>query len=448
MNAISEFESKIASQRFGSFKELQDNLSLFSNVSFLYCSFTYNLQTFGYRFVNAKFSYYDEGTKNRDRFVYKYLDLKCAYAKKRDCTACCNVRCRRNFMYIRHWSMEHNHPPDPPDTSTLVDCTESFKRTFVSMLFDSFTEFEAKIRELERVTGTKFTKYSSRMLPDSSEHRERLVYERVNYGCIHSGKTKHTNSVHVGVRSQKIGCQARIRACIAKDKLKVMLYSMKHNHIVSNGYRPSGPSRLSIHLSDGPSVPTDDYETADDDAEVDFELDLPNLAATAANGFRDVDLPAMPIVLKKTKSSDLQPSSKEARRARRQIRSESVKYTRGQFSEADSFSLHEPPINYQRSCDKGRSMTSFYGGEIDLQDGSNNFYSYDRSVQGTEELNETIDESNNNFQVNIQYSGAQRSHKRKRYSVYTAVQCSEPSTFSLTARQNYGSPTEDGCYPR
>ncbi|EUB63943.1 hypothetical protein EGR_01071 [Echinococcus granulosus] len=40
-----------------------------------------------------------------------------------------------------------------------------------------------------------------------------------------------------------------------------------------------------------------------EDAEVDFELDLPNLAATAANGFRDEDLPAMPIVLKKTRSS-------------------------------------------------------------------------------------------------------------------------------------------------
>lgn len=41
----------------------------------------------------------------------------------------------------------------------------------------------------------------------------------------------------------------------------------------------------------------------EEDAEVDFELDLPNLAATAANGFRDDDLPAMPIVLKKTRSS-------------------------------------------------------------------------------------------------------------------------------------------------
>ena len=49
-------------------------------------------------------------------------------------------------------------------------------------------------------------------------------------------------------------------------------------------------------------------EMEGEDAEVDFELDLPNLAATAANGFRDEDLPAMPIVLKKTRPSHSQIS--------------------------------------------------------------------------------------------------------------------------------------------
>lgn len=103
----------------------------------------------------------------------------------------------------------------------------------------------------EQATGTRFTKYSTRMLPESSEHRERLVYERVNYGCIHSGKTKQRDSTYIGVRSQKIGCQARIRACIAKDKLKVMLYSMKHNHIVSNAYWSSGSTRKPFPVSSG-----------------------------------------------------------------------------------------------------------------------------------------------------------------------------------------------------
>lgn len=121
------------------------------------------------------------------------------------------------------------------------------------MLFDSLVDFEAKIRELEEITGTKFTKYSSRMLPETSEYRERLVYERVNYGCIHSGKTKQRgSSEQMGVRSQKIGCQARIRACIAKDKLKVMLYSMKHNHMVSNGRGNGllrGVAKLAIQVS-------------------------------------------------------------------------------------------------------------------------------------------------------------------------------------------------------
>ncbi|VDM31579.1 unnamed protein product [Hydatigera taeniaeformis] len=304
MTAIAEFERSVASQRFDSFKQLQDNLTVFSD-------------TFGYRFVNSKFSYYNEGTQNRERFVYKYLDLKCAYAKKRNCAAYCNVRCRRNFMYIRCWSMEHNHPPDPPDTSTLVDCTESFKCTFTSMVFDSFQDLESKIRELEKATGTRFTKYSTRMLPESSEHRQRLVYERVNYGCIHSGKTKQRNSTYIGVRSQKIGCQARIRACIAKDKLKVMLYSMKHNHIVSNTCLNRGSTRKSLY-DDFISSSDHLYEKMDaEDAEVDFELDLPNLAATAANGFRDDDLPAMPIVLKKTRSSHSQISGSKNKRARR-----------------------------------------------------------------------------------------------------------------------------------
>ncbi len=93
------------------------------------------------------------------------------------------------------------------------------------------------------------------MLPETSEYRDKLVYERVNYGCIHSGKTKQTGSAQVGVRSQKIGCQARIRACIAKDKLKVMLFSMKHNHMVSNVHpdaeRHPGAARLSIQVSLG-----------------------------------------------------------------------------------------------------------------------------------------------------------------------------------------------------
>ena len=87
------------------------------------------------------------------------------------------------------------------------------------------------------------------MLPESNEYRERLVYERVNYGCIHSGKTKQRNTAYIGVRSQKIGCQARIRACIAKDKLKVMLYSMKHNHIVSNTFKSSTSTRKSLPVS-------------------------------------------------------------------------------------------------------------------------------------------------------------------------------------------------------
>lgn len=47
--------------------------------------------------------------------------------------------------------MEHNHPPDPPDTSTLVDCTESFKHIFPIRFFDSLQDLEAKIHELERV---------------------------------------------------------------------------------------------------------------------------------------------------------------------------------------------------------------------------------------------------------------------------------------------------------
>eukprot|EP00108_Taenia_solium_P007565 TsM_000645000 transcript=TsM_000645000 gene=TsM_000645000 len=354
MTAIVEFERSIASQRFGSFKQLQDNLTVFSD-------------TFGYRFVNSKFSYYHEGTQNRERFVYKYLDLKCAYAKKRNCTAYCNVRCRRNFMYIRCWSMEHNHPPDPPDTSTLVDCTESFKYTFTSMLFDSFQELEAKIRELEQATGTRFTKYSTRMLPESSEHRERLVYERVNYGCIHSGKTKQRDSTYIGVRSQKIGCQARIRACIAKDKLKVMLYSMKHNHIVSNAYWSSGSTRKPFLCDDFSSSPC---KMDGEDAEVDFELDLPNLAATAANGFRDDDLPAMPIVLKKTRSSHSQISDRKNKRSRR-LRFCDNDETRNEcdaFSEVDTVPFYESSTNYLRIRDSTSPTGGFRDDQIGTED--------------------------------------------------------------------------------
>ncbi|KAM7541990.1 hypothetical protein Aperf_G00000011440 [Anoplocephala perfoliata] len=310
MTAFAEFNQKIASQRFSSFKQLQNNLKEFSD-------------TFGYRFVNSKFSYFPQGTQNRERFIYKYLDLKCAYAKKRNCPACCNVRCRHSIMYIRTWSMEHNHPPDPPDTSTLVDCTESFKHIFPVRFFDSLQDLEAKIHELERlgqfyidvvltpdlefivqsadftirssVTGTRFTKYSTRMLPESNEYRQRLVYERVNYACIHAGKTKTRSSAFVGVRSQKIGCQARIRACIAKDKLKVMLYSMKHNHIVSNDFQGPGATQSSLPPSN------EDFVVEDvEDADVDYELQLPNLDT---NVFRGDDLPSIPIVFKKTRSS-------------------------------------------------------------------------------------------------------------------------------------------------
>ncbi|KAL5107754.1 hypothetical protein TcWFU_005306 [Taenia crassiceps] len=358
MTAIAEFERSIASQRFSSFKQLQDNLTVFSD-------------TFGYRFVNSKFSYYHEGTQNRERFVYKYLDLKCAYAKKRDCTAYCNVRCRRNFMYIRCWSMEHNHPPDPPDTSTLVDCTESFKCTFTSMLFDSFQELEAKIRELEQATGTRFTKYSTRMLPESSEYKERLVYERVNYGCIHSGKTKQRDSTYIGVRSQKIGCQARIRACIAKDKLKVMLYSMKHNHIVSNAYWSPGSTRKPFLCDDFSSSPGHVYGKMDgEDAEVDFELDLPNLAATAANGFRDEDLPAMPIVLKKTRSSHSRISDRKTKRTRRLhfYDNDETLNECGALSEVDTLPFYESPTNYLRIRDSKLPMNGFYGDQIGTKD--------------------------------------------------------------------------------
>nr|CDS28829.1 expressed protein [Hymenolepis microstoma] len=291
MTAIAEFEQKIASQRFSSFQQLQENLKDFSD-------------TYGYKFVNSKFSYFQENTINRQLFVYKYLDLKCAYAKKRGCIARCNVRCRNNHMYVRDWSMEHNHPPDPPDTSTLVDCTESFRHIFAVRLFDSLHDLENRIHELERVTGTRFTKYSSRMLPETSEHRERLVYERVNYACIHAGKTKSRCSAYVGVRSQKIGCQARIRACISGDKLKVMLFSMKHNHIVSNDYQ----GRMSLSPSN------DDFAGASglEDADVDYELHLPNLDSPSEALFRGDDLPSIPIVFKKTRSSQ-QHSNKAIR---------------------------------------------------------------------------------------------------------------------------------------
>nr|CDS19445.1 prolactin regulatory element binding protein [Echinococcus granulosus] len=347
MTAVADFERNIASQRFGSFKQLQDNLTAFSD-----------------------FSYYHEGTQNRERFVYKYLDLKCAYAKKRNCTAYCNVRCRRNFMYIRCWSMEHNHPPDPPDTSTLVDCTESFKCTFTSMIFDSFQELEAKIRELEQMTGTRFTKYSTRMLPESSEHKTRLVYERVNYGCIHSGKTKQRNSAYIGVRSQKIGCQARIRACIAKDKLKVMLYSMKHNHIVSNSYRSSGSMQKPFFYDDLSSSPGHAYGKVDgEDAEVDFELDLPNLAATAANGFRDEDLPAMPIVLKKTRSSHSRTSDGKTKRTRRsRSYGDEERNKCDAFPEADTLPFYESPTNYLRMRDPKLQTNGCYVDQIKTED--------------------------------------------------------------------------------
>ncbi|VUZ48022.1 unnamed protein product [Hymenolepis diminuta] len=294
MTAIAEFEQKIASQRFSSFQQLQENLKDFSD-------------TYGYKFVNSKFSYFPENTINRQLFVYKYLDLKCAYAKKRGCVARCNVRCRNNHLYVRDWSMEHNHPPDPPDTSTLVDCTESFRHIFIVRLFDSLQDLEARIHELERVTGTRFTKYSSRMLPETSEHRERLVYERVNYACIHAGKTKTRCSAYVGVRSQKIGCQARIRACIAGDKLKVMLFSMKHNHIVSNDYQ----GHMSFPSSNENFAGTSGLE----DADVDYELHLPNLDSASETLFRGDDLPSIPIVFKKTRSSQ-QQSNKPIRRVK------------------------------------------------------------------------------------------------------------------------------------
>lgn len=122
---------------------------------------------------------------------------------------------------------------------------------------DANTNF-AIVDRILQVTGTKFTKYSTRMLPESNEHRERLVYERVNYACIHAGKTKTRTSAFVGVRSQKIGCQARIRACIAQDKLKVMLYSMKHNHIVSNDFQGHAATRISL----SPSVSSLPFESS------------------------------------------------------------------------------------------------------------------------------------------------------------------------------------------
>lgn len=46
-----------------------------------------------------------------------------------------------------------------------------------------------------KVTGAKFTKYSSRLLPSGHPLKETLVYERVNYNCVHSGTTKRKSEV-------------------------------------------------------------------------------------------------------------------------------------------------------------------------------------------------------------------------------------------------------------
>ncbi|VDN13199.1 unnamed protein product [Dibothriocephalus latus] len=64
-----------------------------------------------------------------------------------------------------------------------MDTTTQFLRTFYSQKFASFEEFQSKLKDFERLTGSVYIIKSSKKLPETTADRDRLVYSSLQYSA-------------------------------------------------------------------------------------------------------------------------------------------------------------------------------------------------------------------------------------------------------------------------
>lgn len=111
-----------------------------------------------------------------------------------------------------------------------MDTTTQFLRTFYSQKFASFEEFQSKLKDFERLTGSVYIIKSSKKLPETTADRDRLVYSSLQYVCYHFGVYQNALHTHRNNRTLRNNCASRLSLAAMNGKLWITRYHMVHSH--------------------------------------------------------------------------------------------------------------------------------------------------------------------------------------------------------------------------
>uniref|UniRef100_A0A0X3PT92 FAR1 DNA-binding domain n=2 Tax=Schistocephalus solidus TaxID=70667 RepID=A0A0X3PT92_SCHSO len=131
-----------------------------------------------------------------------------------------------------------------------MDLDDKFGRMFTVSSFSSFAELNASVKQFEQETGSVFRLRISHRYSHLDPEAERLVYKRFSYVCIHYGTYESRGRPQCKRRTLRSGCPAYFEVRGSAVGLRVIRYSMLHNHAVTVGAQNTYPSQRRLTASE------------------------------------------------------------------------------------------------------------------------------------------------------------------------------------------------------
>ncbi|KAL5960786.1 hypothetical protein TSMEX_011455 [Taenia solium] len=273
MDTSQLFSDLVACRRYPTFDAFQQSLRAFQGES-------------GYVFIKGNSNRFKEGHPLRSTLVYRSVVYFCSSYSGRgnrkkhgtDCNAHIKVSGAGGVLTVVDWNMVHNHLiqgvnlnpkvadgelvdksfPAPLFTScnNQNDQTELFMEVFPQMWFPIFAEFEEKLKEFERISGTHYNKWKGDKFRANRKERDTLVYRRLTYACYHYGESRQQENSRN--RTPKIGCNSTIVLRAENNILRIVRFDMQHCHAVGLEYVETSPksSRKRLRILDIKELPS------------------------------------------------------------------------------------------------------------------------------------------------------------------------------------------------